>query len=91
MAALKLDDRTTIVTSDVMAWVGAMRGVDLALIDPPYSFEAWERLLGLLQVQYALCEASREVPAPSGWTTLRAKRYGRTWATLLSRSDAELT
>jgi len=91
ITALKLEDRTTVVTSDVLAWVGAMRGVDLALIDPPYSFDAWERLLGLLQVHYALCEASQEVPAPTGWETLRAKRYGRTWATLLRRSDAELT
>ena len=91
LAALKIEDRTSVVTSDVMAWVGAMRGVDLALIDPPYAFDAWDRLLGLLQVQYALCEASREVAPPTGWATLRAKRYGRTWATLLCRSDVELT
>lgn len=91
IAALKIDDRSTIVTSDVLAWVGAMRGVDLALIDPPYSFEAWDKLLGLIQVQYALCESAREIPAPNDWTTLRAKRYGRTWSTLLRRSDAELT
>jgi 16S rRNA (guanine966-N2)-methyltransferase len=82
---LGLDDRTTIVTSDVMAWVPAVRNVDLALIDPPYSFDAWERLLGMLKVGYALCEAAREVPAPEGWTTVRAKKYGRTSVTLLER------
>lgn len=86
--ALGLDDRTTVVTSDVMAWVPAMRGVDLALIDPPYTFDAWERLLGSLRVAYALCEAGREVPAPDGWTTVRFKRYGRTSVTLLERADA---
>ena len=75
------------VTSDVMAWVPAVRNVDLALIDPPYSFDAWERLLGLLQVGYALCESAREVAPPAGWVTVRAKRYGRTTVTLLERTD----
>lgn len=89
VAALKIEDRCTIVTSDVMAWVPAMRGVDLALIDPPYTFDAWETLLTLVQVEYAVCEAAVEVPAPHGWETLRAKRYGRTFTTLLARSTGE--
>lgn len=87
ISTLDLDTRTTVVTSDVLAWVPAMRGVDLALIDPPYTFDAWDRLLELLQVSYALCEASRPVQAPSGWDTLRVKRYGRTTVTLLARTD----
>jgi 16S rRNA (guanine966-N2)-methyltransferase len=86
--ALGLADRAVIVTSDVMAWVPAMRGVDLALIDPPYVFEAWQSLLGLVHVEYALCEAHREVPAPPGWDTVRAKKYGRTCVTLLGRAEA---
>lgn len=85
LRALRLDDRTTVVTSDVMAWVPAMRGVDLVLADPPYDFDAWPRLLSLLQVGHAVCEAAREVPAPDGWDTLRCKQYGRTTVTLLAR------
>lgn len=84
--ALRLGDRATVVTSDVMAWVPAMRGVDLALVDPPYSFDAWPQLLALLQVDYVLCESAREVPAPDGWDTVRAKQYGRTAVTLLARA-----
>lgn len=83
--ALGLEARATIVTSDVMAWVPAMRGVDLALVDPPYTFDAWPALLGLVQVDYVLCESAREVPAPDGWQTVRAKKYGRTAVTLLTR------
>ena len=86
IAALQIADRCTVVTSDVMAWVPAMRGVDLALIDPPYSFAAWPELLAKLEVAYALCEAAREVPAPEGWSTVRAKRYGRAAATRLRRA-----
>ena len=87
LSTLGLDNRATVVTSDVLAWVPAMRGVDLAIIDPPYTFDGWERLLELLQVSYALCESAREVPAPPGWETLRVKRYGRTTVTLLARTD----
>jgi len=85
IAALRIEDRVTVVTSDVMAWVPAMRNVDVALIDPPYTFDAWPTLLGLVQVEYAVCEAPREVAPPDGWETLRSKKYGRTCTTLLAR------
>lgn len=85
--ALGLTDRTTVVTSDVFAWVPAVRNVDLALVDPPYSFDTWPTLLGMLHAAYAMCESAREVDAPDGWETLRARRYGRTCATLLARAD----
>jgi 16S rRNA (guanine966-N2)-methyltransferase len=84
---LGLTDRSTIVTSDVLAWVPAVRNVDLALIDPPYSFDAWPRLLGALQAAYVLCEAPREVVPPNGWHTVRARRYGRATTTLLARAE----
>lgn len=87
LTALRIEDRATVVTSDVMAWVPAMRGVDVALVDPPYTFDAWPTLLERLQVTYAVCEAPREVASPPGWATLRAKRYGRTWTTILVRDD----
>jgi 16S rRNA (guanine966-N2)-methyltransferase len=85
VAALGLGDRAVIVPSDVLAWVPAMRGVDLALIDPPYAFDGWATLLGLVHVEYALCESGGEVPTPVGWEVVRAKRYGRTRVTLLGR------
>jgi 16S rRNA (guanine966-N2)-methyltransferase len=84
---LGLTARTTIVTSDVLAWVPAVRNVDLALIDPPYSFEEWPRLLALLHGAYALCESARPVDSPAGWEQLRVRRYGRATTTLLARVD----
>lgn len=86
--ALGLATRSTIITSDVLAWVPAVRNVDLALVDPPYSFEEWPRLLSLLQAAYVLCESAREVASPEGWHTVRARRYGRATTTLLARADA---
>ena len=67
----------------------APRQADLALIDPPYAFADWERLLGLVQAAYVVCEAAAEVPAPAGWTSLRVRRYGRTTVTLLSRDTPD--
>jgi 16S rRNA (guanine966-N2)-methyltransferase len=85
VAALGIEDRARIVTSDVMAWVPALRGVDLALIDPPYDFDGWDRLLGLLHAPYVVAESDRQVEPPAGWALLRARRYGRTWVSQLER------
>lgn len=85
IAALGLEGRTNVVSSDVPAWVPALRGVDLALIDPPYEFDGWDRLLTVLQVPYAVAEAGREIEPPTGWEALKSRRYGRTWVTQLQR------
>jgi 16S rRNA (guanine966-N2)-methyltransferase len=85
IAALGLASRTTVVTSDVPAWVAALRGVDLALVDPPYEFDAWDQLLTVLRVPYVVAEAGHEIAAPSGWQALKSRRYGRTWVTQLER------
>ena len=83
--ALGLKQRTTVVTSDVPAWVPALRGIDLALIDPPYEFDGWDRLLAVLQVPYVVAEAGHEIEPPMGWEVLKSRRYGRTWVTQLER------
>ena len=49
-----------------MAWVPAMRDIDLALIDPPYTFDAWDALLVDLHAEYALCEAGSRGAAARG-------------------------
>lgn len=82
---LGLNDRSTVVTSDVLAWVPAMRAIDVAFIDPPYAFDSWPRLLGLVQAPMVVAEADSEVQAPEGWGSVRARRYGRTWVSLLER------
>lgn len=84
IAALGISDRCTVHASDVIAWVPAMRGVDIAFIDPPYSFEAWGVLLGAItDVGLVVAEADDPVEAPAGWAQIRTRRYGRTWVTLL--------
>lgn len=83
IATLKIDDRCTVHATDVMAWVPAMRNVDIAFIDPPYAFEAWPQLLALVNVGLVVAESDDPIEAPDGWTQLRSRRYGRTWVTVL--------
>ena len=85
IAALGIDDRCSVTSSDVLAWVSAMRNVDIAFIDPPYAFDAWPVLLGLVDVGLVVAEADDPVAAPDGWEELRSRRYGRTWVTTLQR------
>ena len=83
--SLDIDDRCQVVATDVVAWVPAMRHVDIAFIDPPYTFDAWPALLALLEVPLVVAESEHAVAAPDGWVQQRARRYGRTWVTVLER------
>jgi 16S rRNA (guanine966-N2)-methyltransferase len=82
---LQLDARTTVVSSDVLAWVPAMRNIDIVFADPPYAFDGWDRLLSLIKAPVVVAEADKAVAAPPGWDQLRARRYGRTWVTVLEQ------
>lgn len=85
LADLHLDTRSTVHATDVMAWVPAMRNVDIVFIDPPYAFDGWAQLLALIDVGLVVAEADDPVDAPDGYQQVRTRRYGRTWVTLLER------
>ncbi len=85
--ALGIGDEARVVSSDVMAWVPAMRHVDIVFADPPYDFDAWPALLALIHAPTVVAEAGREVDAPDGWTQSRVRRYGRTTVTVLDRNE----
>jgi 16S rRNA (guanine966-N2)-methyltransferase len=87
IARLGLAGRTTVVVADVWSWPGLARPVDLAIVDPPYTFDAWDDLLNRIEAPYVVCEAAREVPAPAGRLTMRVRSYGRTTVTLLGVDD----
>jgi len=74
--------RATVVKADVLDWVAAASPVDLALVDPPYAFEAWPQLLDRLPARLAVLESDRELDPGPAWDVRRAKRYGGTVVTL---------
>ena len=93
---LGLGDRSVIVASDVFAGVATLREVDLVLADPPYGFDAWDRLLGALEPILArdamvVLESDRPIEPRIGWEEIRAKRYSRTWVTFLRRTEVART
>lgn len=85
LSTLGIEERSTVVASDVLAWVPAMRNVDIVFVDPPYAFDGWPQLLALVQAPVVVAESGAEVDAPAGWEVRRSRRYGRTWVTVLER------
>jgi 16S rRNA (guanine966-N2)-methyltransferase len=61
---------------------------DIVLADPPYGAIDWNSMLLELSAPMLVAEGSREVEPIGGWTTLKARRYGRTWVTILSQDGA---
>ena len=74
--------RATVVKSDVLDWVATAPRVDLALVDPPYAFDAWPELLGGLSTGLAVLESDRELDVGPGWEVRKVKHYGGTVVTL---------
>jgi 16S rRNA (guanine966-N2)-methyltransferase len=86
LASSGLSDQATVVAGTAARALAdcAADGTrfDLALLDPPYDFDGWDELLASLPADLAVVEAPREVTS-EGWEVLRAKRYGRTFVTIL--------
>jgi 16S rRNA (guanine966-N2)-methyltransferase len=79
LAATGLAGDARMVQADAGAFLqGSSDRYDLALLDPPYSFERWPELLARLPAALAVIEAAREPDLPDGWDVLRSRRYGST-------------
>ncbi len=101
VAELGLDDRSKVVSGDVLTFANSL-DVDVAFADPPYGFEAWPRLFSLLRVPLVVAESGHELsasdlaPAPADgdasvapqWQITRSKRYGRAWVAFVERHVA---
>jgi len=59
---------------------------DLALCDPPYTFDEWPELLAILRVETAVLESSAPIVLPDGWMVARERRYGGTLVTVAHRT-----
>ena len=85
-------DRAEVVVGDAPALVASGRLAGpwgLALLDPPYAFDAWDGLLTSLDAGVAVVEADRALEPPAPWLVARSKRYGGTVVTICRRQPAE--
>jgi 16S rRNA (guanine966-N2)-methyltransferase len=74
-----------VVRADVAELLAGEPGTryDLALVDPPYSFDAWAPLLEILSADLAVLESSRPISVPDCFGVCREYRYGGTLVTLV--------
>lgn len=87
-----------VVRADVFEFLAREAGTryDLALVDPPYSFDGWPSLLELLEADLAVLESSAPVALGDRFLVRREYRYGGTLVTLveargLGRHDPKST
>ena len=82
LATTGFSDRAAVVRADVLRWLETAGRADLAFADPPYAFEAWPTLLGVLKAELAVLESNDVVEPAEGWEVLKVKHYGDTVVTL---------
>jgi len=80
------DEPTTVVRAALPGWLAGAPSFDLALCDPPYTFDAWPQLLSILRADVAVLESSVPIALPAGWMVARERRYGGTLVTVAHRS-----
>jgi 16S rRNA (guanine966-N2)-methyltransferase len=87
LAATGLADRATVVRGDADQALRDARGQgrrwSVALLDPPYDYDDWADLLGLVPADLAVVESDRPIPVPQGWRAIRERRYGATLVLIL--------
>lgn len=72
-----------VVRSDAASYLRRAPGrFDVAFCDPPYRYEGWAEILGLLDADLAVLESSAPVEVPGRFAVVRTYRYGGTLVTL---------
>jgi 16S rRNA (guanine966-N2)-methyltransferase len=78
-----------VVRADVLTWtaVRSRGAADVVLLDPPYTFDAFELLLARLEAATVLVEHRSPVSVPVRYGVSREYRYGGTLVTLLEAAQ----
>ena len=82
------EEPVTIVRAALPGWLesAAAGAFDLALCDPPYNFDDWPALLGVLRADAVVMESAAPIALPEAWVVARERRYGGTLVTVAHRS-----
>ena len=77
-----------VVPGDAVAHAARVGAVDVAFVDPPYTFDQWDQLLGHLDAQVAVLESDHAIDVGDGWRVLKVKRFGGTVVTLVQPTSS---
>jgi 16S rRNA (guanine966-N2)-methyltransferase len=80
------DGRAQLVKGDVLTYLARPHRFDIAFCDPPYAFRGWAEVLDRLVADVAVLETDRPLDLPTGWETVKDKRYGSTLVTVVRHS-----
>jgi 16S rRNA (guanine966-N2)-methyltransferase len=83
IAALGLEDVSTVVLGDASSAHHASIECDLLIADPPYGYDSWQALLNNVRATFVVIESSDSIGEIEGWDMLRERKYGRTTVTFL--------
>ena len=85
LATTRLADRATVMATDAGIALAELarhgRRFDVALVDPPYSFDAWPGLLSRVPADLIVAESDRPVDVGPALAILQHRRHGGTVVT----------
>ncbi len=86
LATTGLAGTATVVRGDALRFLAATTETfDLALLDPPYAFDDWPRLLAALPARLAVLETGEHIDVHPPWAAIKSRRHGDTVVTLVRR------
>ncbi|MEA2716704.1 MAG: hypothetical protein QOI99_1021 [Actinomycetota bacterium] len=90
LASTGLGGDARVVRGDALRFVESTSDrFDLALVDPPYAFDEWPRLLAALPARLAALETGAHIDIRPPWVAIRSRRHGDTVVTLVRRQRGD--
>ena len=89
LEATGLAGAATVMVLDVEAALAelAPRRFDVALVDPPYAFDAWPELLSRVPAELVVAESDRAVDVGPGFAIHHRRRHGGTVVTFAQAAE----
>jgi 16S rRNA (guanine966-N2)-methyltransferase len=92
LATTRLGGQAKVVHSDALRFLEGTQWdtlwhFDLALVDPPYAFDEWPRLLAALPARLAMLETGVHIDIHPPWVAIKSRRHGDTVVTLVRRQQ----
>ncbi|MEA2974275.1 MAG: hypothetical protein QOG82_2733 [Actinomycetota bacterium] len=88
LATTGLGGDARVVHGDALRFIESTKELfDLALLDPPYAFDEWPRLLAALPARVAVLETGDHIDIHPPWAAIRSRRHGDTVVTLVRRQQ----